>query len=51
MREKMKRDDLDDIDAMDIIADTFHVAKEDISGISVLKTGMTNRSFLFAVRH
>ncbi len=51
MREKMKRDDLDDIDAMDIIADTFHVAKEDISGISVLKKGMTNRSFLFAVRH
>lgn len=38
-------------DAIDVIAETFHVTKEDICEISVLKKGMTNRSFSFTIRH
>ncbi|MGN0343244.1 MAG: NTP transferase domain-containing protein [Roseburia sp.] len=37
-------------DALRIIADTFGVATEDISRITVLKSGMTNRSFLFTCK-
>lgn len=36
---------------IDVITNTFHITKEDIAGISILKKGMTNRSFLFSVRH
>ena len=36
-------------DALDVIADVFKVALEDIVDIMVLKKGMTNRSFLFSV--
>lgn len=38
-------------DAISTIAETFNVAPEEISGITVLKKGMTNRSFLFTVNH
>lgn len=38
-------------DAIDIISRTFHVNVEEISSISVLKKGMTNRSFLFSVKN
>ena len=37
-------------DTLDLIADVFHVGVRDIADISVLKKGMTNRSFLFSVR-
>ncbi|MBQ7384044.1 MAG: NTP transferase domain-containing protein [Clostridia bacterium] len=37
-------------DALDVIADTFKISSEEIEDISVLKKGMTNRSFLFSVR-
>ena len=36
-------------DALDVIAHTFNVKSEDIEDITVLKKGMTNRSFLFSV--
>lgn len=36
-------------DALDVIADIFSVKPEDIVDITVLKKGMTNRSFLFSV--
>ncbi len=36
-------------DALDVIASVFHVRPEDIVDITVLKKGMTNRSFLFSV--
>ena len=36
-------------DALDVIADIFHVHPDEIVDISVLKKGMTNRSFLFSV--
>lgn len=36
-------------DALDVIADTFAVSPDQITNISVLKKGMTNRSFLFCV--
>ncbi len=36
-------------DALDVIASIFHVKPEDIVDITVLKKGMTNRSFLFSV--
>lgn len=36
-------------DALDIIAQTFHTTSEKIVDITVLKKGMTNRSFLFSV--
>ncbi len=36
-------------DAIDIIAKQFHVNPTEIVNISVLKKGMTNRSFLFSV--
>lgn len=36
-------------DAIDVIAKEFHVHPVDIVNISVLKKGMTNRSFLFTV--
>lgn len=35
-------------DAIEIIADVFNVADNEISDITVLKKGMTNRSFLFS---
>ncbi|MBQ3393145.1 MAG: NTP transferase domain-containing protein [Lachnospiraceae bacterium] len=38
-------------DALDVIAQTFGVSKEEIVDITVLKKGMTNRSFLFTVRN
>lgn len=37
-------------DALDVIADVFHAKHDDIVGITALKKGMTNRSFLFSVR-
>ncbi len=37
-------------DAMDVISEVFSCGYEDITDISVLKKGMTNRSFLFSVR-
>ena len=37
-------------DALDVIANVFHAAPEEIVDIAVLKKGMTNRSFLFSVR-
>ena len=37
-------------DALDVIARVFHVKPKEIVDISVLKKGMTNRSFLFSVR-
>lgn len=37
-------------DALDIIAEAFHAKHEVIVDITVLKKGMTNRSFLFSVR-
>ncbi len=37
-------------DAIDIIKDQFHVQSDQITDISVLKKGMTNRSFLFKVK-
>lgn len=36
-------------DALDVIAKTFRVKHDDIVDITVLKKGMTNRSFLFSV--
>lgn len=36
-------------DALDVIADVFEANLEDIVDITVLKKGMTNRSFLFSV--
>ena len=35
-------------DALDVIADVFHVHVDEITDIKVLKKGMTNRSFLFS---
>lgn len=37
-------------DAMEVIANVLSCAQEEITEISVLKKGMTNRSFLFQVR-
>lgn len=37
-------------DAIEIIKEQFHVQSDDIKEISVLKKGMTNRSFLFNVK-
>lgn len=34
-------------DALDTIASVFHVSPEEVTGITILKKGMTNRSFLF----
>ena len=36
-------------DALDVIGDVFKVSVDDIVDITVLKKGMTNRSFLFSV--
>lgn len=36
-------------DAIDVIAETFHTDANDVTDITVLKKGMTNRSFLFTV--
>lgn len=36
-------------DALDVIGDVFKVSTDDIVDITVLKKGMTNRSFLFSV--
>ena len=36
-------------DALDVISSVFHAKPEDIVDITVLKKGMTNRSFLFSV--
>lgn len=36
-------------DALDVIASVFHTSADQITDISVLKKGMTNRSFLFTV--
>ena len=36
-------------DALDVIANVFHAKQDDIVDITVLKKGMTNRSFLFSV--
>lgn len=36
-------------DALDVIADVFQTAMDNVVDISVLKKGMTNRSFLFTV--
>ncbi len=38
-------------DALDVIASVFHVTTDEIVDISVLKKGMTNRSFLFSVNN
>ncbi len=35
-------------DALDAISEAFHIPTSDISGIRILKKGMTNRSFLFS---
>ena len=35
--------------ALDVIAEVFHIKPEEIVNITVLKKGMTNRSFLFSV--
>ncbi len=37
-------------DALDVIASVFHITSGQITDISVLKKGMTNRSFLFSVK-
>jgi len=37
-------------EAISMIAEVLHVSEEDITNITVLKKGMTNRSFLFSVR-
>lgn len=37
-------------DAISVIADVFGVGQEEITGITYLKKGMTNRSFLFRCR-
>lgn len=37
-------------DAIAVIMDVMHVNREEIQGITVLKQGMTNRSFLFRCR-
>ena len=37
-------------DALDVIAEVFRVSPDQITDITVLKKGMTNRSFLFSVR-
>ena len=37
-------------DALDVISDVFQTNPEEIVNITVLKKGMTNRSFLFSVR-
>lgn len=37
-------------DALDLVAKVFDVSKKEITDISVLKKGMTNRSFLFSVK-
>lgn len=37
-------------DALQVICDVFHVKPNEISNFSVLKKGMTNRSFLFSVK-
>ena len=36
-------------DALDVITNVFHAKPEDIADITVLKKGMTNRSFIFTV--
>lgn len=36
-------------DALDVISSVFHARTEDIVDITVLKKGMTNRSFLFSI--
>lgn len=36
-------------DALDVIADVFHTTLDQVVDITVLKKGMTNRSFLFSV--
>jgi len=43
-------DNLDN-DAIQMIEDSFHVGKNEIKNIEVLKKGMTNRSFYFTVDH
>ena len=37
-------------DALDIISEVFHAKQDEIVNITVLKKGMTNRSFLFSLR-
>ena len=37
-------------DALDVIADVFHTTSDQVVDITVLKKGMTNRSFLFSVQ-
>ncbi|MBR6897966.1 MAG: NTP transferase domain-containing protein [Lachnospiraceae bacterium] len=37
-------------DAINVISDVFHIKADEISDISVLKKGMTNRSFLFSAK-
>lgn len=49
LRELDERSDNLKSDALDVIADVFHIKPENITDISVLKKGMTNRSFLFSV--
>ncbi len=36
-------------DALDVIASVFHTTHDNIADITVLKRGMTNRSFLFSI--
>lgn len=36
-------------DALDVIAQTFHTTPDEVVDITVLKKGMTNRSFMFSV--
>ncbi len=48
LRELDKASDHLKSDALDVIADVFHVGTEEIVAIKVLKKGMTNRSFLFS---
>ena len=48
LRELDEQSDNLKSDALDAIADVFHIKTENITDICVLKKGMTNRSFLFS---
>ncbi len=51
LRELDSNSNLLKSDALDAICSVFQCHQEDITGITVLKKGMTNRSFLFTVRN
>lgn len=50
LRELDSRSDQLRTESMEVIAETFGVQQEEIRDITVLKKGMTNRSFLFTCR-